>query len=145
MAKVEKGRFAVIIKETGEVSEIKRFEGGKTPEVGHPELYDVVEVGPDVKIGMVRDGDTFAFNVARLQAAAPATDEQTDGHSQDGVGNPNATVTGDGIHAPVTLQSLDDKALRAFIKERTGTAPKGNPSRETLLRLAAEADQKAAG
>lgn len=38
----------------------------------------------------------------------------------------------------------DDNALRAFVKERTGAAPKGQPSHATLVRLAEEANAKEA-
>jgi hypothetical protein len=38
----------------------------------------------------------------------------------------------------------EDGALRGFIKERTGAAPKGNPSHTTLVRLAEEANAKEA-
>lgn len=40
--------------------------------------------------------------------------------------------------------SWDDVALKSFIKERTGSAPKGQPSHETLMRMAEEANQKEA-
>jgi hypothetical protein len=36
------------------------------------------------------------------------------------------------------FESWDDSALRAFIKERSGAAPKGNPSHATLVRQAQE-------
>lgn len=45
---------------------------------------------------------------------------------------------------PSVFDNWDDKALRAFIKEQTGAAPKGNPSHETLVRLAEEANAKEA-
>ena len=34
---------------------------------------------------------------------------------------------------------MTEDQLKAYIKERTGSAPRGNPSRETLLRIAEEA------
>lgn len=34
------------------------------------------------------------------------------------------------------LDALDDAELKAFVKDRTGEAPRGNPSRDTLLRQA---------
>lgn len=45
---------------------------------------------------------------------------------------------------PSVFGNWDDKALRAFIKDRTGAAPKGNPSHETLVRLADDANAKEA-
>lgn len=144
MAKIEKGRFAIVIKESGEVSEIKRFEGGQRPEIAHPELYDVVEVASDVQIGMVRQGGAFAFayNRPSLQAAAPA-----DAVAQDGVGSDDVTAPGQTGEQASAFQGMDAVALKAFIKDKTGSAPKGNPSLETLLRLAEEAaaGQKASG
>lgn len=41
-----------------------------------------------------------------------------------------------GEEPAATLDALDDAELKAWIKDRTGEAPKGNPSRETLLRQA---------
>ncbi|MFE8872122.1 hypothetical protein ACE4RV_02855 [Acetobacter persici] len=35
--------------------------------------------------------------------------------------------------------AMTDEQLKAYYKERTGAAPRGNPSRETLLRMAEEA------
>ncbi|MBS1082336.1 hypothetical protein [Gluconobacter kondonii] len=35
--------------------------------------------------------------------------------------------------------ALSDEQIKSYIRERTGTTPRGNPSRETLLRMAAEA------
>lgn len=35
--------------------------------------------------------------------------------------------------------AMSDEQIKAYIRERTGAAPRGNPSRETLLRMAAEA------
>ncbi|MCC6106124.1 MULTISPECIES: hypothetical protein [Acetobacter] len=35
--------------------------------------------------------------------------------------------------------AMDDRQLKTYIKERTGQTPMGNPSRETLLRMAEEA------
>ena len=40
--------------------------------------------------------------------------------------------------AETVFESWDDAALRAFIKERSGAAPKGNPSHATLVRQAQE-------
>lgn len=42
------------------------------------------------------------------------------------------------------LAGLDDDALKAIIKEATGEAPRGNPKRETLLRMIADIRQQAA-
>lgn len=46
--------------------------------------------------------------------------------------------------APSVFAGWDDVALKAFIKERTGAAPKGNPGHDTLVRLAEEANAKEA-
>lgn len=35
--------------------------------------------------------------------------------------------------------AMSDEQIKAYIRERTGATPRGNPSRETLLRMAAEA------
>lgn len=47
------------------------------------------------------------------------------------------------VSAPAEAVSVfsgwDDAALKAFIKERTGTAPKGNPSHATLVQMAEKA------
>lgn len=40
-----------------------------------------------------------------------------------------------------TIEEASDEELKAFIKEKTGSAPRGTPSRETLERMAAEAAQ----
>lgn len=45
---------------------------------------------------------------------------------------------------PSIFSGWDDAALKAFIKERTGAAPKGQPGHATLMRLAEEANQKEA-
>ncbi len=36
------------------------------------------------------------------------------------------------------FDGMDDADIKAFIKERTGAAPRGNPSRETLVTMATE-------
>lgn len=48
------------------------------------------------------------------------------------------------ITAPSVFSGWDDVALKAFIKERIGAAPKGNPGHDTLVRLAEEANAKEA-
>lgn len=45
---------------------------------------------------------------------------------------------------PSVFENWDDGALRGFVKERTGIAPKGNPSHARLVRLAEEANAKEA-
>lgn len=42
------------------------------------------------------------------------------------------------------FENWDDPALKAFIKERTGAMPKGQPGHATLVRLAEEANAKEA-
>lgn len=42
------------------------------------------------------------------------------------------------------FEAWDDAALKAFIKEQTGAAPKGQPSHATLVRIAEDAQQKSA-
>lgn len=53
-----------------------------------------------------------------------------------------AEVALDEVQEAVTISSARDDwtedRLKAYIKERTGSAPRGNPSRETLLRMAEE-------
>jgi hypothetical protein len=51
--------------------------------------------------------------------------------------------TGDD-QAPSVFANWDAAALKAFIKERTGTAPKGQPGHDTLVRLAEDANAKEA-
>lgn len=46
--------------------------------------------------------------------------------------------------SPSIFSGWDDAALKGFIKERTGAGPKGNPSHETLIRMAEEANAKEA-
>lgn len=48
-------------------------------------------------------------------------------------------VEDEAVEAPVILDRLTDAELKLHIKERTGETPRGNPSRETLLRQAADA------
>lgn len=36
------------------------------------------------------------------------------------------------------FDSMSDDDIKAFVKEHTGSAPRGNPSRETLVKMAAE-------
>lgn len=45
---------------------------------------------------------------------------------------------------PSVFASWDASALKAFIKERTGAAPKGQPGHDTLVRLAEDANAKEA-
>lgn len=45
---------------------------------------------------------------------------------------------------PSIFANWDVQALRAFIKERTGAAPKGQPGHDTLIRLAEDANAKEA-
>lgn len=45
---------------------------------------------------------------------------------------------------PSVFSGWDDAALKAFIKERSGTAPRGQPLHETLVRLAEEANAQEA-
>jgi hypothetical protein len=40
---------------------------------------------------------------------------------------------------PSGVDSLDDEGLKELIKERTGSRPRGNPSHDTLVRMATEA------
>lgn len=61
-------RYAVILKETGEVSDVKLMEGDMLPEINTDaaDKYEVAKVGPGVAIGMVRGGpvhsaDGFGF------------------------------------------------------------------------------------
>lgn len=63
-------------------------------------------------------------------------------------GTPPATP----VEAPRTVAegeasvfaNWDDSALKAFVKDRTGKAPQGQPSHTTLMRLAEEANAKEA-
>jgi hypothetical protein len=41
----------------------------------------------------------------------------------------------------VDINDATDEQLKQFIKEQTGAAPRGNPSRETLLARVAELAQ----
>lgn len=83
-----------------------------------------------------------AENVA-LKARLEALEAQMTGRS-----GPQAPQEpeprGDDQPAPSIFSGWDDGALKAFIKERTGAAPKGNPSHETLVRLAEEANAREA-
>lgn len=45
---------------------------------------------------------------------------------------------------PAPEAAPSDEQLKALIKERTGSAPRGTPSRETLLRMLQETEQAAA-
>lgn len=56
----EKGRYAVILKKSGEVSDIKLMEGGP-PEINNEDEYTVTEVPGDVQIGMVKKGSGFEW------------------------------------------------------------------------------------
>jgi hypothetical protein len=50
--------------------------------------------------------------------------------------------TTDDDQPPSVFANWDAPALKAFIKERTGVAPKGQPGMETLIRLAEDANAK---
>lgn len=60
MAKVASGRWAVVVKDTGVVSDIKLMQGGLEPELrnDHKDQYELVQLDADdeVAIGMVRGG-----------------------------------------------------------------------------------------
>lgn len=114
---VEKGRWAVIIKETGEVSDIKRMESGK-PDVRNPERYDIIEVPADVKIGMVRgEGGTFAFPAPERQAEAKAEakDDKGDGDKADAgqKADPKVDPKADAKAADKKADAKPDKATKA--------------------------------
>jgi hypothetical protein len=55
-------RYAVILKETGEVADIKIMEGDTAPEINGDvaDKYEVVKVGGGVMIGMVKGGPNNA-------------------------------------------------------------------------------------
>ncbi|QIG49566.1 hypothetical protein G5V57_18720 [Nordella sp. HKS 07] len=57
---------------------------------------------------------------------------------------PGAEPAGDDEQASSIFSGWEDSVLRVFIKERTGAAPKGQPSHATLVRLAEEANAKEA-
>lgn len=47
-------------------------------------------------------------------------------------------VTEEALEA-AEFAGMSDEQIKAYIRERTGSTPRGNPSRETLLRMAVEA------
>lgn len=86
-----------------------------------------------------------AENVA-LKARLEALETQMAGRSGAQAPPPPETQTADqGDDEPMSVfEAWDDSALRGFIKDRTGAAPKGQPGHATLVRLAEEANAKEA-
>ncbi|NVN06060.1 hypothetical protein HW509_10735 [Asaia spathodeae] len=50
----------------------------------------------------------------------------------------NEEANDDGI-SEASFDEMSDDQIKAYIRERSGSAPRGNPSRETLVRMALEA------
>lgn len=51
-----------------------------------------------------------------------------------------AAMSAQGADARMKFLEMGDDALKAFIKEKSGESPRGNPNRGTLLRIAVELD-----
>jgi len=90
--------------------------------------------------------DTAASSNAPLMAENAALKERLEQLEKLlGSGAPAAPAPAP-VPEPATspFADWDDGALKAFIKERTGTSPKGQPGHATLVRLAEEANAKEA-
>lgn len=53
----------------------------------------------------------------------------------EGAAIPEETQTSEGS---TDFDAMSDEEIKSFIKDGTGSAPRGNPSRETLIRMASE-------
>jgi hypothetical protein len=100
---VQKGRWATILNNTGEVTNISLMEGG-APEVNKDAVgrYTMEEVGPNVMIGMMRGGPL---------------------HATDGYGFPEGADIGGragpgSVRLSVLRNDADDAALPAVSHEK---------------------------
>lgn len=66
----------------------------------------------------------------RVPSTAVESDDETGSEDDDAEDDPAEEVS--------TFQMWEDVEIKNFIKDRTGTAPKGNPNHETLVRMADE-------
>lgn len=75
---------------------------------------------------VVSELDALRRRVAELEASEKAAEAVAEDALED-------------VIEASAFAAMDERQLKAYIKERTGQTPLGNPSRETLLRMAEEA------
>lgn len=76
---------------------------------------------------------------SELEALRRKVAELTAAQSQSAVRLENAEELAEEAIEAAEFTAMSDDQIKSYVKERTGSAPRGNPSRDTLIRIALEA------